>query len=169
VMNSSIAAYLHGEYQLTQDWFAAAGVRRTDDRRELDENDYVTIAGLGQNCTIGGAPPGPCPADHHSVGYQFWSWEFSTRYRLTPELNTYARIGRSQRSGGWNVPVASLNDQPFRPEQLTDFEVGLKADLLDHSLQINADVFYGNYDDMQRLVAELIAASPSTLVINAGR
>ena len=169
VMNSSGAAYLHGEYQLTSDWYAAAGLRRTDDRRDLDENDYVIVPGFGASCTIGGAPPGPCPADAHSVGYQFWSWELSTRYRLSPELNAYARIGRSQRSGGWNVPVASLNDQPFRPEQLTDFEVGLKADLLEHTLLIDGDVFYGRYDDMQRLLAELIDGSPSTLVTNAGR
>jgi iron complex outermembrane receptor protein len=169
VMNSSDAAYVHGEYQLTSNWFAAAGLRRTDDRRDLDENDYVIAPGVGESCTIGGAPPGPCPPDDHSVGYQFWSWELSTRYRLTPELNAYARIGRSQRSGGWNVPVASLNDQPFRPEQLTDFEVGLKADLLEHSLLIKGDVFYGRYDDMQRLLAELVEGTPSTLVTNAGR
>ncbi|MGP8034059.1 MAG: TonB-dependent receptor [Steroidobacteraceae bacterium] len=169
VMNSSGAAYVHGEYQLTSDWFAAAGLRRTDDRRDLDENDYVIVPGFGESCTIGGAPPGPCPADDHGVGYNFWSWDLSTRYRLTPELNAYARIGRSQRSGGWNVPVASLNDQPFRPEQLTDFEVGLKADLLEHTLLIDGDVFYGRYDDMQRLLAQLVDGTPSTLVTNAGR
>ena len=68
------------------------------------------------------------------------------------------------------VPVASLTDQPFRPEQLTDFEVGLKADLLDHALLINGDVFYSKYDDMQRLLAELNAAgTPVTLVTNAGQ
>lgn len=169
VTNDSEAAYLHGEYLLTSDWAVAAGLRHTNDRRELDENDYVIVPGFGQSCTIGGAPPGPCPADDHSVSYQFWSWELSTRYRLTPELNAYARVGRSQRSGGWNAPVASLADQPFRPEQLTDFEVGLKADLLDHALLINGDVFYGNYDDMQRLLAELVQGTPATLVTNAGR
>ncbi|HWZ62125.1 MAG TPA: TonB-dependent receptor [Steroidobacteraceae bacterium] len=176
VMNSSVAAYAHGEYALTEDWFVAAGLRRTDDRRDLEENDYVlvpvpTIPGNGpeESCTIGGAPFGPCPAIEHSVGYQFWSWELSTRYRLTPELNAYARVGRSQRSGGWNAPEASVDEQPFRPEQLTDFEVGLKADLFEHALLIDGDVFYGKYDDMQRLLAQLIDGTPSTLVTNAGR
>ncbi|HXY97000.1 MAG TPA: TonB-dependent receptor [Steroidobacteraceae bacterium] len=170
-MNRSVAAYLHGEYQLTPDWFVAAGLRRTGDRRELEENDYVIIPGPvpTENCTITGAPPGPCPPISESVGYDFWSWELSTHYRLTPELNVYARAGRSQRSGGWNAPVSSLEDQPFRPEQLTDFELGLKADLFGGALLINADVFYGNYDDMQRLLAELVDGTPATLVINAGR
>lgn len=171
VMNRSLAAYLHGEYQLMPDWFVAAGLRRTEDRRELAENDYVIVPGPvpTQNCTITGAPPGPCPPIAESVSYGFWSWELSTRYRITPELNAYARAGRSQRSGGWNAPVSSLQDQPFRPERLTDFELGLKADLLGGALRVNGDVFYGNYDDMQRLLAELVNGTPATLVTNAGR
>ncbi|HXB17686.1 MAG TPA: TonB-dependent receptor [Steroidobacteraceae bacterium] len=171
VMNRSVAAYLHGEYQLLPDWFVAAGLRRTEDRRDLEENDYVIVPGPvpTQSCTITGAGPGPCPTIAESVGYRFWSWELSTRYRLTPELNAYARVGRSQRSGGWNAPVSSPQDQPFRPEQLTDFEVGMKADLLGGALLVNADVFYGKYDDMQRLLAELVNGTPATLVTNAGR
>jgi iron complex outermembrane receptor protein len=171
VMNRSIAAYLHGEYELTPDWFVAAGLRRTEDRRDLAENDYVIIPGPvpTENCTITGAPAGPCPTIAESVSYGFWSWELTSRYRITPELNAYARAGRSQRSGGWNAPVSSPQDQPFRPEQLTDFELGLKADLLGGALLINGDVFYGNYDDMQRLLAKLINGTPATLVTNAGR
>ena len=176
VTNSSLAAYVHGEYQLSSDWWVAAGLRRTDDKRELEENDYVIVPGLGQNCTILDAslpPPsqivGPCPPIDKSVSYGFWSWEFSSRYRLSPEVNTYARIGRSQRSGGWNAPLTTLQDQPFRPEQLTDYELGLKADLLGGTLGIDADVFYGDYDDMQRLLAMLSGTTPTTQVINAGR
>ncbi|HYL00112.1 MAG TPA: TonB-dependent receptor [Steroidobacteraceae bacterium] len=171
VMNRSVAAYLHGEYQLLPDWFVAAGLRRTEDRRDLAENDYVIVPGPVpvQSCTVTGAGPGPCPPIAESVGYAFWSWELSTRYRITPELDAYARAGRSQRSGGWNAPVSSPQDQPFRPEQLTDFELGVKANLLGGTLVVNGDVFYGKYDDMQRLLAELVNGTPATLVTNAGR
>jgi iron complex outermembrane recepter protein len=177
VNNRSIAAYMHGEYELTSDWAVAAGVRRTGDRRELQENDYVVIPGLGENCTIldtTRAPPydivGPCPPIDKSVSYGFWSWDFSTRYRITQELNAYLRIGRSQRSGGWNSPLATLQDQPFKPEQLTDYEVGLKADLFGGALIVNGDLFYGKYDDMQRLLARLNPdGTPVTLITNAGR
>jgi iron complex outermembrane recepter protein len=169
VTNRSIAAYMHGEYQLTPDWAVAAGLRRTGDRRELEENDYV-ITPFGQSCTIGGTGPGPCPPIDKSVSYGFWSWEFSSRYRLSPELNAYLRIGRSQRSGGWNSPLASLQEQPFKPEQLTDYELGLKADMFGGALVINGDVFYGKYDNMQRLLAQLNAqGTPVTLVTNAGQ
>jgi iron complex outermembrane receptor protein len=177
VMNSSVAAFAHGEYQLTPDWALAAGLRRIADRRELDENSYVDIPGFGQSCTIldTSAPPPqgpapPCPPIHKSVDYAYWSWELSTRYRLSDGVNAYARIGRSQRSGGWNAPLATIQDEPFRPEQLTDYELGIKADLLGGALAINGDVFYGQYDDMQRLLARLNPdGTPVTLVTNAGR
>ena len=177
ITNRSIAGYVHGEYQVTPDWAAAVGLRRTEDRRELSENSFVNIPGFGENCTIldTNNPPtfqinGPCPPIDKSVSYGFWSWELSSHYRLSPELNTYLRIGRSQRSGGWNAPLATLQDQPFRPEQLTDYELGMKADLFGGALALNGDVFYGRYDDMQRLLARLNPdGTPVTLVTNAGR
>ncbi len=176
VTNRSLAAYLHGEYQLTSAWAVAAGVRRTGDLRELKENSFVVIPGAGESCTIldASAPPpfrinGPCPPIDKSVSYNFWSWELSTRYRLSPQLNSYLRIGRSQRSGGWNAPLATLQDQPFRPEKLTDYELGLKAELFSGALALNGDVFYGKYDEMQRLLARLNPdGTPVTLVTNAG-
>jgi len=177
VMNRSEAAFVHGEYHVTRDWAVAAGVRRTDDLRELDENSFVDVPLFGQNCTILDltAPPtfqiqGPCPAIHKSVGYGYWSWEASTHYRLADGVSAYARIGRSQRSGGWNAPLATIQDEPFRPEQLTDYELGIKNELFGGALLLNGDVFLGQYDDMQRLLARLNPdGTPVTLITNAGR
>jgi len=177
VTNSSYAGYLHGEYQLTSDWALAAGVRHTNDRRELKENAYLNIPGVGENCTLldTSLPPpyqinGPCPPIDKVAKFAYWSWEFTSRYRISPELNSYLRVGRSQRSGGWNSPLATLQDQPFRPEQLTDAELGLKANLLGGALAVNADVFYGKYDDIQRLLARLNPdGTPVTLITNAAQ
>ena len=173
--NLSTAGYVHGEYHLTDRWAAAVGLRRTHDTRKLSENAYAATP-FGQSCTIIDASTGnpannggPCPAIRKSAGFSYWSWELSTHYLVTDNLNAYFRSGRAQRSGGWNVPVNTLQDQPFRPEQLTDYEAGLKADLLGGALLIDGDVFYGNYDDMQRLLPQLVGGTPTTYVINAGK
>jgi len=175
LQNRSTAGYLHGEYHLTDRWAVAAGVRRTEDTRKLSENSYAATP-FGQSCTIIDATTGypannggPCPPIDKSVSFSYWSWEFSTRYRLSNQVSTYFRSGRAQRSGGWNVPLSTLQDQPFRPEQLTDYELGVKTDLLGGALAINADVFYGNYDDMQRLLPQLVGGTPTTFVVNAGK
>lgn len=181
VENKSQAAFLHGEYHLTSAWSVAAGARRTEDRRELDDNAFVEVPTGAttppvEQCTIidetTGAPyggVGPCPPIHKDVAFSYWSWEASSRYRFNDEVTGYMRAGRAQRSGGWNLPLNFVQAVPFQPEQLTDFEVGLKSVLWGGALSLNTAAFTGNYDNMQRLLALLIGTTPSTIVINAGK
>lgn len=167
--NVSTAGFVHGEYHIDERWSAAAGVRRTDDKRELSDNIYY-VTPFGESCEITGTTAGlACPPIDKQANFSYWSWELSTRYRISEQLNAYFRNGRAQRSGGWNTPISTVDAQPFKPEQLTDYELGLKADLLDHTLLVNGDVFDGNYDNMQRLLAQQFGNSPTTTVINAGR
>jgi iron complex outermembrane receptor protein len=173
VVNISDAAYVHSEGHITRDWALAAGARYTRDEREIQENDFRDLPGIGDSCNVplNGAPiTGPCPDINKIATFHYWSWEVSTHYRVNDGWSTYARIGRSDRSGGWNTPLGSYNDVPYRPEQLTDYEIGAKATLLGNSLLLDMDVFYGQYDEMQRLLGILDQNSqPNTLVINAGR
>jgi iron complex outermembrane receptor protein len=168
IRNESSAAFIHGEFRVTDRWAVAAGVRRTDDLRRLSENAYAATPG-GPACTIvdasTGLPPGfpipaPCPPIDKSVRFSYWSWELSTSYRLAGGLSTYFRTGRGQRSGGWNAPVNTFQDQPFHPEQLTDFEWGVKAQALGGAWVTMADVFYGDYQQMQRLMPSLVGGTP---------
>jgi iron complex outermembrane receptor protein len=183
--NDSIAAFLHGEFKLASDWSLALGGRRTQDKRSVTDDAYEDLSSLGlspESCTItatpGGvplgipsatSPGGPCPPIYREVEYNYWSWEASLQHRINDDVTSYLRLGRAQRSGGWNLPLESLDAVPFRPERLTDLELGIKAKFLDGRGAINADVFTGNYDDMQRLLAILVNGTPLTEVINAGR
>ena len=180
--NSSLAAFAHGEYHLPQDWSLALGLRRTEDKRSITDNAYEDLSafGLGADvCTINAAPGdqapigfppgGPCPAIAKEVEYQYWSWEASLNHRFSDAVDAYLRAGRAQRSGGWNLPVSTAADAPFRPETLTDVELGVKLELPGHVGRINADVFTGHYNEMQRLLAQFVGDTPVTDVINAGR
>jgi iron complex outermembrane receptor protein len=170
IVNNSEAAYLHGEYHFTSDWSAAAGLRRTEDRREIQESDFLIEPGFGEQCQLENNGPilGPCPDINKVAQFGYWSWELSSHYRISDEWTAYVRSGRSQRSGGWNSPLGSYQDQPYRPEQLTDYELGAKANLLNGKLAVNGDVFYGQYDQMQRVLGVIEGESPDTLVVNAG-
>ena len=176
VGNRSMAAFAHADWHLSEQWSAAAGLRHTRDTRRISENSYLALPGGLQACTIldqsTGAPAnggGSCPPIDRQAGFGYWSWEFSSSYRVDDATHVYLRNGRAQRSGGWNLPVNTLQDQPFRPERLTDYELGLKADLFGGGVLVNTDVFLGNYDDMQRLLPQLVGGTPTTYVINAGR
>lgn len=159
--NDSIAGYGQVEFQFTEAISAFAGVRRTRDKRALS----VTTITNGV-CNLAGNPPG-C-AFSGSAKYAFWSWNLGGRIALSPDINVYARASKGQRSGG-------LDDTPtdiasFRPEQLQDYEIGLKADLFDRHLRTNLALFTGNYDDIQRTVLLVDANNvPYSSVFNAAK
>jgi iron complex outermembrane recepter protein len=181
VVNRSVAAFVHNEWRVAGPWSLAAGARYTSDHRFLQDNAYWDLSPSqpAQYCTIvtdpvnaiplGALTGGACPLIQREVAYHYWSWELVNRYRFSEQLMAYLRAGRAQRSGGWNVPFNSLLDAPFRPEELTDLELGLKASTLDGRLTLNAAAFTGRYTEMQRLLAQLVGGTPVTTVINAGR
>jgi iron complex outermembrane receptor protein len=54
------------------------------------------------------------------------------------------------KSGGWNARGTSPDTiQPFGPEEVTSFEVGMRADFLDNRLRVNLTAFQADVDDFQ--------------------
>ena len=72
-------------------------------------------------------------------------------YFANDDLLIYANVGSGFKSGGYNGALASsfLQYTPYDEEELTTFELGFKATLLEGSMQINAAAFYYDYQDKQ--------------------
>lgn len=191
--NISNAGYLHGELKLARGWTVAGGVRYTDDKRtiqprsEFDNSDPRSVnyplfqAGLiaARTCNVtqlvGGVsvnlnPTGPCPIVRRSASFNYWSYEASTRFEITDNVAVYARTGRGQKSGGFNSPYRSISQAPFLPEQVTDYEVGIKTrGLFDNMLNLNIAVYTSDYQNMQRYTSSLtVGGSIASLVFNVG-
>ena len=65
----------------------------------------------------------------------------------------YGHVSRGFKSGGFNVRAQSVfvpeSALPFKDEELTNVELGLKSVLADGQLVLNAAAFYGDYTDVQ--------------------
>jgi outer membrane receptor protein involved in Fe transport len=72
-----------------------------------------------------------------------WQW--------SPDNLVYASWSRGYKSGGINPPFDPIFDVPvtFNPEIINAFEVGSKNTLANGALQLNATVFYYEYQDLQ--------------------
>jgi len=73
-------------------------------------------------------------------------------YNPAPQTLVYESISRGVKSGGFtahNTVTAPAVD-PFEPEKLTAFEVGVKSDVT-RKLRVDAAVFYYRYKDQQIL------------------
>jgi iron complex outermembrane receptor protein len=72
-------------------------------------------------------------------------------YSPTDDLLLYGTISTGFKSGGFNGAAVQTHQGllPYRPEELTSFELGIKSTLLDHRLQLNAAAFAYQYEDKQ--------------------
>lgn len=136
----SYAGYGQGTYKLADDTKLSVGLRYTSEERGVtDANKQVYIIPL--NVTV--------PSTTADVSKQFkkLTYRVSLDHRFSDQVLAYASYNRGFKSGGY---TASAPDRPpYDPETIDAFELGLKTNLLDNRLRINAAGFYYNYRDVQ--------------------
>lgn len=75
-------------------------------------------------------------------------------YKLTPDLMLYTSYSTGFTAGGINGrPFRPADIIPYGPEDVKAFELGIKSQLFDNTLRINADIFYTKYDNIQTTVS----------------
>ena len=74
-------------------------------------------------------------------------------YDVTDQATVYATVSRGYKAGGFslarNGADNSAVNEPFRPEILTNYEVGVKSELFDGRARFNAAVFQLDWKDLQ--------------------
>ena len=74
----------------------------------------------------------------------------------------YLSYSKGFKAGGWTTrlsnPLADIGDAAFGPEKSETYELGWKAQFLDHRVQANTAIFYTDYNGIQLQIQE--GASP---------
>lgn len=99
------------------------------------------------------------------------SWNLSLDYQATPELLLYVASRRGFKAGGFNASVADPARAIYGPEQITDFEGGIKyngrvSDGL--SIRFNAAAYTSKVKDIQRYAFFVENGVGQTVTRNAG-
>jgi iron complex outermembrane receptor protein len=102
----------------------------------------------------------PSPAHFHSLNPKL-----TIQYKFSPEAMVYTSAAKGFRAGGFN-PSATSGNLSYKPDQLWTYEVGTKEVLFDHKLDVQADVYYNKWTDVQSLF--FLPGSAVTNVENAG-
>jgi iron complex outermembrane receptor protein len=167
--NSSYSIFGQGSYEILEDLTLTVGARWNYDEREMTR----TLLANG-NCGMRDGNPVVVLPNNACFVTSSGDWEqptgtISLDYQVTDEVMIYAASRLGYRSGGFNlrgrVPVEY---QPFDPETVTDFELGMKSDwsLGGWGMRTNVALFYQEYDDIQRTVS-IAATPPGSVVTNA--
>jgi iron complex outermembrane receptor protein len=68
-------------------------------------------------------------------------------FSLAGNTFLYASASRGFKSGGFNP--GSYQNEPFKPEQIWDYEAGAKLTLFDRRMHLNTAAFFYDYSDLQ--------------------
>lgn len=158
-INKSYSGFAHLRFHVTDSTTIQGGVRYTEDVKSLAVTSRQGIY------LTNGVPTGPfVPACAYTGGnnvdlvncrytpkttFKFWSYLIGIDQQISDNVFGYVKTSRTQRSGGHQIRATNGNVTPFKPETITDYEVGLKMDLLDRHVRTNIAAFYGIYKDIQ--------------------
>lgn len=171
VETRSYSAYSQASFDLSDSLSLNVGGRYTSDEKEAAVYRHV-FAGTKFPQDI--ATPIAVQSDF--IDDESWS-EFSphigVQYQVNDDVMTYASFTSGFKSGGFDMranQAANPNaNEPFDPELVNSYEVGIKSTLLDNQLRLNAAVFYNDYQDMQVTVQRAVGTTDfASQVINAG-
>ncbi|MEM0911911.1 MAG: TonB-dependent receptor, partial [Pseudomonadota bacterium] len=144
--NDTWAVFGQGTYDITNKLTVTAGLRYTYDEKSLEVGDqnvdgFAIVTG---DATIQDYEP--VDVDDGQVGF-----ELSANYAINDNMSIYARYAngfRAQSIQGRDIAFEG-NPSVAEAETINSVEAGVKADLLDNTLRINAAAFAYVVDDIQ--------------------
>ena len=166
----SFAFFGQVTHALTDSLNFTGGLRYTDEKRTFDAvNSLEDEALFGP----GGLPTivsGPLETDADAL-----SWRVGLDFSPNENILTYASVARGFKAGGFNGGFLSLDPaeaaiqlEPIAPEFLTAYEIGIKSDLFENNLRLNAALFYNDFSDLQIFTQDNTGTVPVLVLDNAG-
>jgi outer membrane receptor protein involved in Fe transport len=138
-------------YHVTKKLIGIVGVRYYEDHESFASSS--TSFGVA-------SPNNPAPANFYS-----FDPKFTVEYKFSPDAMVYADVAKGFRSGGFNLSAGGGRPS-YRPDELWTYEVGTKDVLFDHKLDIQGDVYYNNWTNVQSTF--FLPGSAITNVENGG-
>ncbi|MBW2366976.1 MAG: TonB-dependent receptor [Deltaproteobacteria bacterium] len=138
----SYAAFVHGTYHVNDKLDIALGGRYTYEEKDIA---YSQSSPLG-NILVGLEA---FPLQLNSDSWDAFTPKAVVDYSFTPDIHTYASVAKGFKSGGFSDYLGSLPDQSFEQEITWNYEIGLKASLLDRRIYFSAAAFWLEWFDQQ--------------------
>ena len=144
--NKTWAVFGQSTYDLSDKLTITGGLRYTYDEKSLTVGDQ-NVNGFALVINAASIQDyNPINVDDDQVGY-----EISANYKLDDNSSVFARYANGFRAQSIQARDVAFEGAPSvaEAETISSIELGIKSDMLDNSLRLNAAVFYYTVDDMQ--------------------
>jgi iron complex outermembrane receptor protein len=189
VRASTLAGFAHITWRPFDRLSLTGGLRYTDERKTYQYVRVNPLGGLLPGDPSGDGPPlipgvrtpSPVAALNGQVGVYDgpestrFDYRLNAQYEVTNDISVYGQVSTGFKGGGVNPrPFFVQQVLPFGPETLTSYELGVKSDLFDRRLRINAAAYLSKYKGIQLSLSNCTAQAgagfgvPCALPVNAG-
>jgi iron complex outermembrane recepter protein len=129
----------------------------------------------GQSCRVANNYPDPnnplriYPGGINKKSFSNFSPKLGIQIHPAEDVMVYGSWSKGYKTGGWTTRYSTPQTfvSSFDPEKATTYELGLKSTLLDRRLQINAALFYTNYNAIQ--LNYQVGGSPTIANVGDGK
>lgn len=174
----SYAAYLHLNWKVTDRLGLTLGARYTRESKTISGNQAdINYFGLkfmcgsppfDPACVAGAGYPVPTeperlfPDGEYKLKYNEFTPRIGAEYHITDDIMAYVSYSRGFKAGGFNERLTGPEQvaPSFSPERNDSYEAGVKTELLDRRLRLNAAGFIQDYKNIQLLLTLQGNASP---------
>jgi iron complex outermembrane receptor protein len=174
----ALAAYAQVDYNLTDALKLTVGARYTHEKKDVRRYfriNYDAANNILAPFVVADIPYGGVP----DAKYNRFNPAVTLAYQANKDINVYARFAQGFKSGGFNgetndfrAPNADCPTgafelcNPYRPEKVDSYEIGLKSRLAGGRVILNLAAFWDEHKDIQLSVFTASGAA-SSVVRNA--
>jgi len=91
----------------------------------------------------------PIPSPTAESTANAFTYLVTPRVRLSPDLMVYARLASGYRAGGPNLNPDPATPRQYDPDKTQNYELGVKADVLDHRVTLDTSLYYIDWKHLQ--------------------
>jgi iron complex outermembrane recepter protein len=142
---TSMALYGQADWNINEQWTLTYGLRWSDDEKDITQGAEDLLGTQGVPLL---APPFTVKAND--------SWDeltnkVSVSYTPNDDVMLYATYSEGFKSGAFPSQTSTPEDaaQPADPEQVANYEAGMKSTWWDNRIQFNVSYYFMDYDDLQ--------------------
>jgi len=173
--SDSWAVFGQVNWAFAEKWSVTVGGRYTTDKRGLISQNRTIFNGATFSCSV---PVVFRPDPNFCLGtfsktFKEPTWTASLTYQPSEDVTTYVKASHGFRSGGQQYRGSGSVEafQPFLPETVNEYEIGLKTEFFNRTLRLNLAAFYDKISDVQRSVIIQVPSTGATATVqtNAAR
>ena len=169
----SYAAFAEVNWQFAEQFKLTLGVRYTDDTVEVTRvvlqgvtfalqplDDYKNFKQYEEN------DPFVATYLNGKAGFDALTPRVVLTWTPSDELTTYANVSQGYKPGGFTFNEVTDATVPYKEESIWNYELGLKWRGFDNRFQINAAVFYMDWEDLQIPSVEIFISADNEIINN---